>query len=376
MKRELWCGVTSISVCAGAFAQAPAGPGTRCDVPSINPPPGCALPVFDPASWSTFTPRNGPTFQIIIDDPFNQLTAFAPAIQSNLGAACARWAQVIDAPAGPVVITILVRVDNANPRASGHSEASAYVGTFDGVNTYELGAAYEARTGIDPNGAMQDAIITLNTAYTSSELWFDPNPAARTAPVPSNRTDAVSVFLHELGHVFMFNGWRDGLNGQLPSNYQSPFDRFSGFDGDFWFSGSTSQGLYGGGVPLTFGSAKHLGNQPPRPGSDLIPDLMNGVALYRGQRYDISTLDLAVGLDCGVTVVGGGSGGCDTVDFNNDGLFPDTADIDDFLSVFSGGVCSNDPNCNDIDFNNDTLFPDTLDIDALLSVFSGGACLE
>ncbi|HEX2838695.1 MAG TPA: CHRD domain-containing protein [Phycisphaerales bacterium] len=65
---------------------------------------------------------------------------------------------------------------------------------------------------------------------------------------------------------------------------------------------------------------------------------------------------------------------CDSVDFNGDGLFPDTADIDDFLSVFSGGPCSTGT-CGDTDFNNDGLFPDTLDIDALLSVFSGGPCL-
>ncbi len=65
---------------------------------------------------------------------------------------------------------------------------------------------------------------------------------------------------------------------------------------------------------------------------------------------------------------------CDSVDFNNDTLFPDTADIDDFLSVFSGGPCSTGA-CGDIDFNNDTLYPDTLDIDSLLSVFSGGPCL-
>ncbi len=65
---------------------------------------------------------------------------------------------------------------------------------------------------------------------------------------------------------------------------------------------------------------------------------------------------------------------CDSIDFNGDGLFPDTADIDDFLSVFSGGPCSTGT-CGDIDFNNDGLFPDTLDIDSLLSVFSGGACL-
>ncbi len=65
---------------------------------------------------------------------------------------------------------------------------------------------------------------------------------------------------------------------------------------------------------------------------------------------------------------------CDAIDFNGDGLFPDTADIDDFLSVFSGGPCSTGT-CGDIDFNNDGLFPDTADIDSLLSVFSGGACL-
>ncbi len=79
------------------------------------------------------------------------------------------------------------------------------------------------------------------------------------------------------------------------------------------------------------------------------------------------------------TLLGGywvvpGEGPCDTVDFNGDGLFPDTTDIDDFLSVFSGGPCSTGT-CSDTDFNNDGLFPDTADIDALLSVFSGGPCL-
>ncbi|HEX2836623.1 MAG TPA: hypothetical protein VHN77_00695 [Phycisphaerales bacterium] len=74
-----------------------------------------------------------------------------------------------------------------------------------------------------------------------------------------------------------------------------------------------------------------------------------------------------------VSVIGGGPT-CDSIDYNADGLFPDTSDIDDFLSVFSGGPCSTGT-CGDIDFNNDGLFPDTLDIDALLSVFSGGPCI-
>lgn len=70
---------------------------------------------------------------------------------------------------------------------------------------------------------------------------------------------------------------------------------------------------------------------------------------------------------------------CNSIDFNNDALFPDTQDIADFLSVFAGGVCGGqapaDPPCNtDIDFNRDFLFPDTDDIAALLRVFAGGSC--
>lgn len=72
---------------------------------------------------------------------------------------------------------------------------------------------------------------------------------------------------------------------------------------------------------------------------------------------------------------GGAGGCCDDIDFNRDGLFPDTLDIDVFLSVFSGAACAT-PSCGDIDFNNDGLYPDTTDIDALLSVFSGGVCVR
>jgi hypothetical protein len=68
---------------------------------------------------------------------------------------------------------------------------------------------------------------------------------------------------------------------------------------------------------------------------------------------------------------------CDSVDFNRDGFFPDSLDLDDFVAVLSGGpgACSNAPNCGDIDFNNDGLFPDSADLDAFLSRLSGGPCI-
>jgi hypothetical protein len=64
---------------------------------------------------------------------------------------------------------------------------------------------------------------------------------------------------------------------------------------------------------------------------------------------------------------------CDSIDFNNDGLFPDDADLIEFLSVLSGGECTTGI-CNDIDFNNDGLFPDDADLSAFLRVLSGADC--
>ncbi len=111
--------------------------------------------------------------------------------------------------------------------------------------------------------------------------------------------------------------------------------------------------------------------------SQVITALSGGVTYYL--RVGNWAPNASLGLSCNIAFTPGAGCGaaCDSIDFNNDELFPDTSDIDDFLSVFSGGPCSSDPvpGCNDIDFNNDSLFPDTLDIDALLSVFSGGPCL-
>lgn len=75
-----------------------------------------------------------------------------------------------------------------------------------------------------------------------------------------------------------------------------------------------------------------------------------------------------------------GGPSCDSIDFNNDTLTPDSGDLDDFLAVFGGGpsACSTFPipGCNDLDFNNDGLFPDSLDLDAFISRLSGGPCLQ
>jgi subtilisin family serine protease len=68
-------------------------------------------------------------------------------------------------------------------------------------------------------------------------------------------------------------------------------------------------------------------------------------------------------------------GVCDSIDFNNNGAFPEDFDVIDFFNVLAGGPCSNDPNCNDIDFNNNGVFPEDEDVIAFFRVLAGGTCL-
>jgi hypothetical protein len=68
---------------------------------------------------------------------------------------------------------------------------------------------------------------------------------------------------------------------------------------------------------------------------------------------------------------------CQDIDFNNDGIFPDSCDLTDWLCVFAGGdcCCSGCPNGADsLDFNADGVFPDSDDLDAFLRVLAGGEC--
>lgn len=226
---------------------------------------------------------------------------FCNQILQSTQTAGQQWSNVLNGnpSGGDTRLQVVIKFDNTIPRATGRSLASSFVSTTTGgLNIFEQGAAGKIRTGIDPNGASSDIEFNLNTDYLTNELWF----GRPTAAVPIDKTDALSVFLHEFGHAFAFNGFRNPTApGTLPSNYESTFDSQTSFDGaNFFFNGAQSNALYGGPIALTYGNIFHLGNDSTRPGSDLIPDLMNGVQFARGTRYNISALDLAMLEDVGI----------------------------------------------------------------------------
>lgn len=238
------------------------------------------------------------SFHVSFEDPGAAYARYYGSIGRSIRAAGAEWAAHLDAGARAVLQVEVSFEDIAT--ASTGSVTNWYLGQYGGYSLYEQGATHEVRTGQDPNGKAPDIHIAIGkNGYLQNELWFDPSPMRQRAVVPLDRTDARSLFLHELGHAFGFNGWRDGVTGELPGDYASTFDAWVSpqvVEGQsvLAFTGPSATSLYGGPVPLTIGSYAHLGNPAPLPGSDLIPDLMNGVAFTRGTRYHVTPLDLAI----------------------------------------------------------------------------------
>lgn len=240
------------------------------------------------------------TFSVTFNDPGSTYSAYYAGLEAVTIAAGDEWASYIDGNS-----SIEVQIQFANvPTANATSVETVYRRTVEGIDIYMAGAAAEILTGNDPNGTAPDLVITVGTTYLTTELWLDPTPYIHTDPVPENLTDAYSVMIHELGHGLGFNGWHSYTDGSLPGDYASTYDQWVIFTGgNLYFTGPQAQAVYGGPVPLTYGNSAHVGNDLPRPGSELIPDVMNGVVFQRGLRMHLSALDLAILADTEVPLL-------------------------------------------------------------------------
>jgi hypothetical protein len=271
---------------------------------------------------SAATSKGAIAWDVSVNDPGSTYSAYYAPIETNLAAALNEYSRFLVSNT-PSSIQIEISFSPSVTRSTGYSATSVFVGNVGGVNVYTQSVASEIATGVDPNGTTPDLYLKFQPSYLVNELWFDPTPVQRSAPVPADKTDAYSVILHELTHALGFNGWRDGTTGSLAGSppYESTFDKWETFDGtNLFFTGPAAEANYDGPVPITFGNNFHIGNESPRPGSDLIPDMMNGVVYERGTRYDLSPLDRAILSDAGVGVINPPPG-----DYNGNGVV-DAAD--------------------------------------------------
>jgi hypothetical protein len=235
------------------------------------------------------------TFPVSIKDTAGGNDAYYDRIRACVQAAGAEWARYLT---GSGSIEVEVEITLSAFGVDGQSLATGFVRRSGDRDILEQGAAYELRTGIDPNGATPDVRIRIYPSYLQPgdfNLWFDPDPTTRTAAVPPLMQDAISVFTHELGHAFVFNGWMNPTTGELPPSYMSTYDENVQFDGsNFFFVGANAQASYGGPVPLEDHYPFHLDHHG-------VADLMALIDL--GTRSRISTLDLAISKDCGLLLL-------------------------------------------------------------------------
>jgi hypothetical protein len=260
---------------------------------------------------------SGISFAFTLSDSNHEFDAY-PYLMTDLQAAGQILSSVLD---GKGTLQVLVQADDAIPRAGGYAAAVKVVGTQGGCTVVETGTLAEAQTGLPSNGSGPDAIIDLNASSYLPQLWFDPSGALRAGTVPANQTDFVSVIIHELTHSLGFDGYRTITGsgyGTISGGYETSFDALSSFGtgsnaGILFFHGSNAEAAYGNQpVPLTSVGPDsylasenfyHFGNPSGQPGSELIPDLMNGVEFDPGKQYSPSALDLAALSDLGWSVL-------------------------------------------------------------------------
>lgn len=235
------------------------------------------------------------SFDVTFDDPQQRYVPFHGLIEQDIALASADWSAHLSRDA---TISLAVSFEQI-PTAAASSTTISFARSAGEFSVYHQGAGARL-IGTPPPTPTAQALLRIGTDFLQSDLHF-----TGQGPLPAGRVDARSVFTHELAHVLGINGWRDPVSGALPGSYMSTFDALTRFDGtNFWFTGDNAVAHYGAEVPLTFGNIYHLGNRPPRPGQDLVADMLNGVEFSRGSVYQISALDVAVLCDLDLPMLG------------------------------------------------------------------------
>lgn len=295
----------------------------------------------------------GVTFRVTVNDPEGLLTGTETAIASSVVGAGSLWSRRL---MGETELWVEVRPAVEIDTIDCRSFTWSYFETLEGaIDVFEPGASVHVRNGFPASSFDPDIILEINPKHAALDLWFDPDPAARTEPVDPERIDAVSEFARGLGRAFGFDGWMNGTDGTFAGTERSTFDRHVDFSGtEFFFEGVNAMGVYAGPVPMTFGVPFRLGNEPPAQGADLLDDLMSGRELEAGRRYDVSDLDFAILRDARVPIVLP----C-PCDLTGDG-FVDDADFSYFTLAYDLFDCADAamPAGCPADFNRDALIDD------------------
>jgi len=210
------------------------------------------------------------------------------AVLDTANAAATIWSWYLTA--ANVTLDLALMVDNSlfsgSTLAEGGPANFTRTGAdFSGKHVYESNTAVELRTGVDRNGSASDLHVGLTVNSIRNMMTFKTDDYAA---VTGGRSDALSVFLHEIGH---------GLGFVYLTDPSFPgVGIFDTFVQNGVFTGPNAEQASGllSGIPLEPGSESHLAES-----GSTASDLMSP-SLTRGTNIHISALDLGILQDIGV----------------------------------------------------------------------------
>ena len=202
---------------------------------------------------------SSPLLNVTFSGDNGQLSSYYGSLVNDLSYAAADWEKLfVSGNASTLNVNV---VFDDSPTANSSSLFVTPLYNTGSTWVYQQGAVDAVLNGAHNPWGPYDAVIHIGTSYLTNELWFDPNPA-NIDSVPVNKTDADSVFIHEFGHIFGFQGYRDQSTGTLWwPNAESVFDTWvTLLNNAPYFTGPDAESVYGGAVPLTVGNIYHVGN--------------------------------------------------------------------------------------------------------------------
>ena len=100
--------------------------------------------------------------------------------------------------------TIVVHVDthSFSARAGGTNSSGRFLYTNSaGKHVWEPGPLTRVLTGSNPGIVWgYDILLGFDANFLQNSYWFDPQPELRSAAVPADKGDFISVVMHEFGH--------------------------------------------------------------------------------------------------------------------------------------------------------------------------------